>query len=196
MVHKRSSGHGDTIIPWRVSSNQDNNYKTNVPINATLIGAVATISINIFLIHRFIVSDTMYKVIFVVWFVASTFQMPLVLASTIKHHKKTSKINPVVPRALQFHEDGEDCNNCDNISNEANDDPTENDEHPKVTHVEVYDHVESTDNADENSDYPNENVDADDNCECLQLAVVNDQIKLNEIGEAFSQLLPGEVCHM
>ena len=141
-------------------------------------------------------SDTFYKVIFVVWFVASIFQMPLVLAFTIKHHKKTSKINPVVPRALQFHEDEDDRNNCDNISNEANAELTENEEHPKVTHVEVHDHVESTDNANENSDYPDENGDADDNCERLELAVVNEQIKLNEIGEAFSQLLPGEVCHM
>ena len=195
LIHKRSSGHGDTITPWRVSSNQDNNYKTNVPINATLINAVATIVLNIFLI-LFNVSDTLFKVIFVVWFVASAVQMPLVLAFTIKHHKKTSKINPIVPRTLQFHEDEDDCNNCDNISNEANDELTENDEHPKVTHVEVYDHVESTDNADENSDYPDENGDADDNCECLELAVVNEQIKLTEIGEAFSQLLPGEVCHM
>ena len=103
---------------------------------------------------------------------------------TIKHHKKTAKINPVVPRTLQFHED------------EANDELTENDEHPKVTRVEVYDHVESTDHADENSDYPDENGDADDNFECLELAVVNEQIiKLTEIGEA-SKKLPGEVCHM
>ena len=67
---------------------------------------------------------------------------------------------------------------------------------PKVSHVEVYDHVESTDNANENSDYLDENGDADDNCECLELAGVNEQIQLAEIGEAFSQLLPGEVCHM
>ena len=177
LIHKRSSGHGDTITPWRVSSNQDNNYKTNVPINATLIGAVATIVTTIFLIHRFIVSDTLFKVIFVVWFIASAVQMPLILAFTIKHHKNTSKNNPVVPRTLQFHEDEDDCNDCDNISNEANDELTENDERPKVTHAEVYDHVKSTDNADENSDYPDENSGADDNCECLELAVANEQIK-------------------
>ena len=104
MIQKRSAGHGDTITPWRVSSNQDNNYKTNVPINATLIGAVATIVTTIFLIHRFIVSDTLFKVIFVVWFIASAVQMPLILAFTIKHHKKTSNVNPVVPKALQFHD--------------------------------------------------------------------------------------------
>ena len=197
LIHKRSSGHGDTITPWRVSSNQDNDYKTNVPINATLIGAITTtIFATISLIYRFILSDTLFKVNFVVWFIASAVQMPLVLAFTIKHHKNTSKFNPIVPRTLQFHEDEDDRNDCDNVSNEANDELTENDEHPKVTHVEVYDHVESTDNADENSDYPDENGDADDNCECLELAVVNEQIKLTEIGEAFSQLLPGEVCHM
>ena len=179
MIHKRSSGHGDTITPWRVSSNQDNNYKTNVPINATLIGALTTtIFATTFLIYRFIVSDTLFKVVFVVWFIASAVQMPLVLAFTIKHHKNTSKINPVVPRTLQFHEDEDDCNDCDdNVSNEANDELTENDERPKVTHAEVYDHVKSTDNADENSDYPDENSGADDNCECLELAVANEQIK-------------------
>jgi hypothetical protein len=188
LIHKRNSGHGDTITPWRVSSNQDNNYKTNVPINATLIGAVATIVPNVFLIYRFIESDTLFKVIHVVWLVASAVQMPLVLAFTIKNHKKTSKINPVVPRTLQFHEDEDDCNNCDDINNEASNDIMENDEHPKVTFVEVYKHVESTDNADENCD-------ADDNCECLELTIRNKQIKLTEIGEAPSQL-PGEACHM
>ena len=193
-IHKQNSGHGDTITPWRVSSNQDNNYKTNVPINATLIGAVAVIVPTNFSLYRFIESDTFFKVIFVLGFVASTVQMPLVLAFTIKHHK-TSKINPVVPRTLQFHEDEDDCNNHDNIGNEANNEITENVEHPKVTIVEVYKHVDSTDIDDENRDYPDENGDADNNCECLEVPVVNEQIKLTEIGEASSQL-PGEVCHM
>ena len=195
LIHKQNSGHGDTITPWRVSSNQDNNYKTNVPINATLIGAVAVIVPTNFSLYRFIESDTFFKVIFVLGFVASTVQMPLVLAFTIKHHKKTSKINPVVPRTLQFHEDEDDCNNHDNIGNEANNEITENVEHPKVTIVEVYKHVDSTDIDDENRDYPDENGDADNNCECLEVPVVNEQIKLTEIGEASSQL-PGEVCHM
>ena len=184
LIHKQNSGHGDTITPWRVSSNQDNNYKTNVPINATLIGAVANIVPTNFSLYRFIESDTFFKVIFVLGLVASTVQMPLVLAFTIKHHKKTSKINPVVPRALQFHEDEDDCDNYDNISNEANNEITENDEHPMVTLVEVYNHVE----------YPDENGGADDNCECLELPVVNERIKLTEIREVSSQL-PGEVCH-
>ena len=197
LIHKRNSGHGDTITPWRMSSNQDNNYKTNVPINATLIGAVAVVALpSLFLFYRFIESDNFFMVIFVLWFVVKAFQIPVVLAFTIKHHKKTSKINPVVPRALQFHENVVDLDNCDDISNEANNEIMENDEDPKVTLVEVYDYVDSTDNNDVNSNYPDENNDADDNCElCLELAVVNGQIKLTEVGEASSQL-PGEVCHM
>ena len=198
LIHKRNSGHGDTITPWRMSSNQDNNYKTNVPINATLIGAVAVVALpSLFLFYRFIESDNFFMVIFVLWFVVKAFQIPLVLAFTIKYHKKTSKINPVVPRALQFHEDvdEDDGHNCDNISNEANDEITENNEHPKVTCVEVYNHVDSTDNDNENSDYLDENGDAGDNCECIELAVVNEQIKVMEIREASGQL-PGEVCHM
>ena len=35
--------------------------------------------------------------------------MPLVLIFTIKHHKNTSKVHPVVPRTLQYHGDEEDC---------------------------------------------------------------------------------------
>ena len=194
---KQNSDHGNTITPWRVSSNQDINYKTNVPINATMIGTVASIVPTIFHLYRFIGPD-FYSQSFMLVFLllARAVQMPLVLAFTIKHHKKTSKINPVVPRALQFHENVEDLDNCDNISNEANNEIMENDEDPKVTLVEVYNYVDSTDNDDVNSNYPDENDDADDNCElCLELAVVNGQIKLTEVGEASSQL-PGEVCHM
>ena len=190
MIKKRNSGHGDTLTPWRVSSNQDNNYKTNVPINATLISAAATTVTTVFLIFRFIGSQ-----IYAVWFVASAVQMPLVLAFTIKHHKKTSKINPVVPRTLQFHEDENDCDFCDDYSIEENYERMDNDELPKLTLVEVYDHEDSTDHADENSDKTNENGDAEDNRECVELAVVNKQIKLPEIREPSSQL-PGEVCHM
>ena len=195
---KQNSGHGNTITPWRVSSNQDINYKTNVPINATMIGTVASIVPTIFHLYRFIGPD-FYSQSFMLVFLllARAVQMPLVLAFTIKHHKKTSKINPVVPRALQFHEDvdEDDGHNCDNISNEANDEITENTEHPKVTRVEVYNHVDSTDNDNENSDYPDENGDAGDNCECLELAVKIEQIKLRDF-EGASDQLPGEVCHM
>ena len=101
-----------------------------------------------------------------------------------KHHKKTSKINPVVPKTLQFYEDGQDC---DDISNNGNDEATENDGHQIVTRVEVYDYVGSIDKADENS------VKSDENCQYLELSISN--VKLTEIGEAFGQL-PGEVCHI
>ena len=197
LIHKRNSGHGDTITPWRVSSNQDNNYKTNVPINATMIGTMASIVPIVLHLPRFIGLD-LYSESFMLFalLLARAVQMPLVLAFTIKHHKKASKINPIVPRALQFHEDEDNFDNCDNISNDANDEIMENDEHPKVRLVEVYNHVDSTDNDDENSDYPDEKGDAAHvNFECLELAVVNEQIKLTEIGEATIQL-PGEVCHM
>ena len=161
---------------------------TNVPINATLIGAAATTVGTIFIIIRslFSESDIITRVIYASRLVPSVIQIPLVLAFTIKHHKKTSKINPVVPKMLQFHEDEHDR---DNISNEVNDDTTKNDENPIiVTHVDVYDYVESDENADENSDTV-------DNCEYLKLTVSNERVKLIEIGEASSQI-PGEVCHM
>ena len=161
-----------------------------------MIGTMASIVPMVFHLCRFIGLD-LYSESFMLFalLLARAVQMPLVLAFTIKHHKKASKINPVVPRALLFHEDEDDFDNCDNVSNEANDEIMENDEHPKVTRVEVYKHVDSTDIDDENRDYPDENGDADNNCECLEVPVVNEQIKLTEIGEASSQL-PGEVCHM
>ena len=183
LIHKQNSGHGDTITPWRVSSNQEGNYKTNVPINATLIGAVATTVGTIFIIFRslFSESDIITRVIYASRLVPSMIQIPLVLAFTIKHHKKTSKINPVVPKMLQFHED--------NISNGVNDDTTNNDGNPIiVTQVDVYDYVESDENADENSD-------SVDSCKKLKLTVSNEQVTLIEIGEASIQI-PGKVCHM
>ena len=188
MIQKRNTGHGDTITTWRVSSNQECNYITKVPINATLIGAAATTVGTIFIIFRPLFSEslTITRVIYMGRLVPSMIQIPLVLAFTIKYHKKTSKINPVVPKMLQFHEDEHDC---DNISNGVNDETTKKDENTiTVTHVDVYDYVESDDNADENSNTVN-------NCEYLELTVSNERVKLTEIGEASSQL-PGEVCHM
>ena len=186
MVQKRNTGHGDTITPWRVSSNQEGNYNTNVPINATLIGAASTTGATIFIIFRslFSESENIVKAISISGLVASVIQIPLVLAFTIKHNKKTSKINPVVPRTLQFHEDEHDC---DAISNNENDETTENDGHQIVTRVEVYDYVQSIDNAHENS------VKSDENCEYLEVSASN--VKLTEIGEASGQL-PGQVCHI
>ena len=78
LIHKQNSGHGDTITPWRVSPNQDNNYKTNVPINATLIGVVAMVVLSsFFLFYRFIESDNLFIVIFVLWFVVKAVQIPV-----------------------------------------------------------------------------------------------------------------------
>ena len=118
---KRNSGCSDnTIIPWRVSSNQDNNYKTNVPINATLIGSVATIVITLGVISRSLFSEST-TILAICSLAAGMFQIPLVLAFTIKHQNKTSKINPVVPKTLQFHDDGYDGDNkISNSSNEVN----------------------------------------------------------------------------
>ena len=179
MIQKQNTGHGNTIhkltiTPWRVSSNQESNYLTNVPINATLIGAAATTVGTIYIIFRslFSESDTITRVIYVGRLVPSMIQIPLVLAFTIKHHKKTSKINPVVPKMLQFHEDEHDC---DNISNGVNDETTNNEENPIiVTHVDVYDCVESV-----------------GNCEYQELTVSNEQVKSIEIGQ-----LPGKDGHM
>ena len=107
LIKKRSSGRGDTIIPWRVTSNRDDNYKTNVPINATLIGSVATIVVTLSVIFRSLFSEST-TIVVLFSLVAGMFQIPLVLAFTIKHHNKTSNINPVVPKTLQFHDNFDD----------------------------------------------------------------------------------------
>ena len=227
MIKKRNMGLGDTITPWRVSSNQEGNYKTNVPVNATLIGTAATALSSIFMIFRSLYgeSDTIMDIMITVWFVASVIQIPLVLAFTMKHQKKKSKINPVVPKTLQFHEDEHDFDDISNEGNEmitfpihqakgelgqapvptptletnkeTNEVTTDNDGLPKIimTHVEVYDHVESIDDAAEDSVKAAENCDTGDNSENIEFAVSNEQIKLTEMGEASGQL-PGEVCHM
>ena len=86
-----------------------------------MIGTMSSIVPIVFHLPRFIGLD-LYSESFMLFalLLARAVQMPLVLAFTIKHHKKASKINPVVPRALLFHEDEDDFDNCDNVSNEAN----------------------------------------------------------------------------
>ena len=109
MNKKRSKNGGDQLAAWKVSSNQENNYKTNVPINATLISTVAA-GVSLFAtiwMGIFLKNDILMKVTYCVVVMVSTFQMPLVVAFTVKHHKKTSMVNHVVPCTLQFHEQEE-----------------------------------------------------------------------------------------
>ena len=42
LIQKQKNSNGSSLIPWNVSSNQESNWKTNVPINATLIGTIVT----------------------------------------------------------------------------------------------------------------------------------------------------------
>ena len=42
LIKKQNNSNGSSLVPWNVSSNQESNWKTNVPINATLIGTVVT----------------------------------------------------------------------------------------------------------------------------------------------------------
>ena len=115
LVQKRKNGGGDSIVPWKISSNHEDNYKTNVPINATLIGAIASaVSTAIFILSRIFTNDSTSLIVYCVGLIVSTFQMPLVLIFTIKHRKNTSKVHPVVPRTLQYHGDEEDCDVDDN----------------------------------------------------------------------------------
>ena len=187
MNKKRNSGHSETITPWRVSSNQDNNYKTYVPINATLIGSVATIVVTLGVIFRSLFSEST-TILAMITLVAGMLQIPLVLAFTIKHQNKTSKINPVVPKTLQFHDGSHDSDNdIINCSNEGNYEATENGRHPVTTVVELHDSTENIDKADENGD---------DSCEYLELAASSKQIHSTDTSlcRERNNSLPGEVC--
>ena len=42
LIKKQNNSNGSSLVPWNVSSNQESNWKTNVPINATLIGTIVT----------------------------------------------------------------------------------------------------------------------------------------------------------
>ena len=109
MNKKRIKNGGDQLAAWKVSSNQDNNYKTNVPINATLISTIAA-GVSLFAIiwmGIFLENEILTKLTYGVVIIVSAFQMPLVVAFTVKHHKKTSTVNHVVPCTLQFHEEEE-----------------------------------------------------------------------------------------
>ena len=109
MIKKRNNGGGDQLVPWRVSSNQNENYKTNVPINATIISTLAVggaVLVSV-LIPKFLQYVALMDVTYCIVILISTFQMPLVVAFTVKHRKKASKVNPNLPKTLQFHEEDE-----------------------------------------------------------------------------------------
>ena len=115
LVQKQKRDIGDLIVPWKISSNDEDNFKTKVPINATLISAIASaVSTAIFILSRIFTNNSISKIVYCIGLIVSTFQMPLVLVFTIKHRKNTSKVHPVVPRTLQYHGDEEVCDVDDN----------------------------------------------------------------------------------
>ena len=42
LIQKQKNNNESRLVPWNVSSNQESNWKTNVPINATMIGTIVT----------------------------------------------------------------------------------------------------------------------------------------------------------
>ena len=120
LKQKRNNSGGDQIVPWRVSNNQQHNYESKVPINATLISAtfaaIATTGIICWIKYR-----NVYGVILnATMVIISALQLPLVLGFTINHQKRTSKTNPIVPNTLQFHGEDVDFDDQDN-NNETQD---------------------------------------------------------------------------
>ena len=81
--------------------------------------------------------------------IASTFQMPIVLAFTVKHNK--NKVNPVVPRKLQFHEENEENLEIGEVPfhdklhfHEEEEGSFSNDEHSKNENAIPVENVEET----------------------------------------------------
>ena len=119
MKAKRNRVPDIRLEAWKVSgsnsqesNDQDGNYKTNVPIYATLIGTFGTLIVVTLCCLVFVYftekSDESSKGgPYSVFIVISAIHLPLVLALTISHHRKTNQVAPLVPTTLQFHEENE-----------------------------------------------------------------------------------------
>ena len=119
MKAKRNRVSDIRLVAWKVSgsnsqesNNQDDNYKTNVPINATLIGTfgtliVVTLCCLVFTYFTEKSDKTSKGGPYSVFIIVSAIHLPLVLALTISHHRKTNQLVPLVPTTLQFHEENE-----------------------------------------------------------------------------------------
>ena len=134
MKLKRNRGIEVKLVAWKVPSSnqtcvQDDNYKTNIPINATMIGTLSTVITfvcGISAIKYFDDSDLNggpYSCLIIL----STIHLPLILSLTIKHHKKqTTKVAPTLPRTLQFHEENDETSGQVEEPQEINEDSHDN----------------------------------------------------------------------
>ena len=110
MKAKRNRVPDIRLVAWKVSgsnsqesNNQDDNYKTNVPIYATLIGTcgtliVVTLCCLVFTYFTEKSDDSSKGGPYSVFIIFSAIHLPLVLALTISHHRKTNQVVPLVPK--------------------------------------------------------------------------------------------------
>ena len=117
MKAKRNRVPDIRLVAWKVSgsnsqesNNQDDNYKTNVPIYATLIGTcgtliVVTLCCLVFTYFTEKSDDSSKGGSYSVFIIISGIHLPLVLVLTISHHRKTNQVAALVPTTLQFHEE-------------------------------------------------------------------------------------------
>ena len=91
MKKERRQGDGEVGL-------MDENYKTNVPINATLIGTMTTATIVVLAICVLKHYDDTYDngFIYGIMIIGSAIYLPLVLALIIWHQRKTAKTVPAV----------------------------------------------------------------------------------------------------
>ena len=101
------------------------NYKTNVPIYATLIGTfgtliVVTLCCLVFTYFTEKSDESSKGGPYSVFIIISAIHLPLVLALTISHHRKTNQVVPLVPKTLQFHEENEESPSPETSQSETN----------------------------------------------------------------------------
>ena len=187
MRQKRNNSSGDQIVQWRVSTNQENSYQSKVPINATLISATFAAIAIISLIFWIMYQDIYAVFLNATMITINALQLPLAIAFTTKHQKKTSKINPIVPRTLQFHGDDVNFEDQDNENETADQENLameafiENLQNPRSPQFdEDPDHLFKSDDTLDISAYSPDIL-------CSNATVEN----VDEISQ-----LPGQVCYM
>ena len=112
------------------------------------------------------ITNTIYFYSIIV--IASTFQMPIILAFTVKHNK--NKVNPVVPRQLQFHEENDESFNKDENTFVT----------PFTGKLHFHEDSEGLDTSEDHS--KNENA--------------HDDLKNSLKNVEETRSLPGQVCHI
>ena len=95
------------LVPWKVYSNNTEQYKATIPVRATLISFLTTtVFIVLFMpLWFWIFSANRHTIdtIFILWLIYACLQLPLIIGLTVKlNQKKVAPMQP--PQQLTFHD--------------------------------------------------------------------------------------------